>query len=41
MTDRDKLIWLLQEYSDNNNGGGSNHGLADHPTEKGSANNDL
>lgn len=30
MTDRDRLIELLQEYSDNNNGGGSNHGRADY-----------
>lgn len=29
MTDRDRLIELLQEYTDDNNGGGSNHGLAD------------
>lgn len=27
---RDRLIELLQEYTDNNNGGGSNHGRADH-----------
>lgn len=27
---RDRLIKLLQEYTDNNNGGGSNHGRADH-----------
>ena len=27
---RDKLVELLQEYTDNNNGGGSNHGRADH-----------
>ena len=30
MTDRDRLIELLQEYTDKNNGGGSNHGRADH-----------
>ena len=30
MNDRDRLIELLQEYTDNNNGGGSNHGLADY-----------
>lgn len=29
MTDRDRLITLLQEFTDNNNGGGSNHGRAD------------
>lgn len=28
--DRDRLVELLQEYTDNNNGGGSNHGRADH-----------
>lgn len=27
---KDRLIKLLQEYTDNNNGGGSNHGRADH-----------
>ena len=27
---RDRLVELLQEYTDNNNGGGSNHGRADH-----------
>ena len=27
---RDRLIELLQEYTDNNNGGGSNHGRADY-----------
>ena len=27
---RDRLAELLQEYTDNNNGGGSNHGRADH-----------
>lgn len=30
MTKRERLIELLQEYTDNNNGGGSNHGRADH-----------
>ena len=30
MRDRDRLIELLQEYTDNNNGGGSNHGRADY-----------
>ena len=30
MTDRDRLIELLQEYTDNNNGGGSNYGRADY-----------
>lgn len=30
MNDRDRLIELLQEYTDDNNGGGSNHGLADY-----------
>ena len=28
--DRDRLVELLQEYTDNNNGGGNNHGRADH-----------
>lgn len=27
---RDRLIELLQEFTDNNNGGGSNHGRADY-----------
>lgn len=27
---RDRLVELLQEYTDKNNGGGSNHGRADH-----------
>lgn len=27
---RDRLIELLQEYTDNNNGAGSNHGRADY-----------
>ena len=30
MGDRDRLITLLQEFTDNNNGGGSNHGRADY-----------
>lgn len=32
---RDRLIELLQEYTDCNNGGGSNHGCADHLLENG------
>lgn len=32
---RDKLIELLQEFTDNNNGGGSNHGRADYLLENG------
>lgn len=32
---RERLIELLQEYTDNNNGGGSNHGRADHLIEHG------
>ena len=35
MTDRDRLITLLQEFTDNNNGGGSNHGRADYLIENG------
>lgn len=27
---RDRLVELLQEYTDNNNGGGSNHGRAEY-----------
>lgn len=27
---RDRLVELLQEYTDNNNGGGNNYGRADH-----------
>lgn len=33
MTEREKLIALLQEYTDDNNGGGSNHGRADYLLE--------
>ena len=32
---RDRLIELLQEFTDNNNGGGSNHGRADYLLENG------
>lgn len=32
---RDRLVELLQEYTDNNNGGGNNHGRADHLIENG------
>lgn len=32
---RDRLVELLQEYTDKNNGGGSNHGRADHLIENG------
>ena len=32
---RDRLITLLQEFTDNNNGGGSNHGRADYLIENG------
>ena len=35
MSDRDRLITLLQEFTDNNNGGGSNHGRADYLIENG------
>lgn len=35
MTDRDRLITLLQEFTDNNNGGGSNHGRVDYLIENG------
>ena len=32
---RDRLVELLQEYTDNNNGGGSNHARADYLIAKG------
>jgi hypothetical protein len=32
---KNKLVKLLQEYTDNNNGGGSNHGRADYLIENG------
>lgn len=32
---RERLVELLQEYTDNNNGGGSNYGRADHLIENG------
>lgn len=32
---RDRLVELLQEYTDNNNGGGSNHGRANYLIENG------
>lgn len=35
MAEREKLIKLLQEYTDDNNGGGSNYGRADYLLENG------
>lgn len=32
---KNRLVELLQEYTDNNNGGGSNHGRADYLIENG------
>ena len=35
MNERERLIELLSEYKENNNGGGSNNGLADYLFENG------